>query len=69
MIKFWNRTSHFGETGRLLAFQLTVISLLCAVLTIKLCIDHPEWSPNGLTELRSALPHQMAVPMNIPATP
>lgn len=49
-------------------FQIMIVSLLCAVLTIKLSIDHPEWSPDGLTELR-ALPHQMDEKSNALATP
>lgn len=49
-------------------FQIMIVSLLCAVLTIKLSIDHPEWSPDGLTELQ-ALPHQMDEKSNALATP
>lgn len=57
------------RASKTLTLQLTVISLLFAVLTVKLSIDHPEWSPNGLTELRTALPHQMSSRMKLIATP
>ncbi|MFY9694498.1 MAG: hypothetical protein WA776_22415 [Xanthobacteraceae bacterium] len=57
------------RASKTLAFQLTVISLLFAVLTVKLSVDHPEWSPNGLTEIRMALPHQMDSQIRLVATP
>ncbi len=71
MTKFWNDTKHHWDerASGILAFQLTVISLLLAVLTIKLYVDHPEWSPNRLLELRSTLPHQINEPINLQATP
>jgi hypothetical protein len=57
------------RASKTLTFQLTVISLLFAVLTVKLSIDHPEWSPNGLTELRTALPHHVDGRLRLIATP
>lgn len=38
-------------SNKLFIFQITAISLLFVVITIKLFIDHPEWSQNGLAEL------------------
>jgi hypothetical protein len=55
--------------SRLLTLQITLISLLFVVITIKLFVDHPEWSPNGLIELRTALPHQAAERIRLLATP
>jgi hypothetical protein len=57
------------RASKVFVFQITVVSLLCAILTIKLSIDHPEWSPDGLTELRAPLPHQIDEKSNAVATP
>jgi hypothetical protein len=57
------------RASKLLALQLTVIRLLSAVLTVKLSVDHPEWSPNGLSELRTVLPHRTNSDLRLFATP
>ncbi len=55
--------------NKLLTFQIAVISLLFAMITIKLFVDHPEWSPNGLTELRTVVQHREDARIKLLATP
>jgi hypothetical protein len=54
---------------KLLPLQISLICLLLAVITVKLFVDHPEWSPNGLVELRTALVHRTDERINALATP
>jgi hypothetical protein len=46
--------------SKALAFQVTLISVLLAAITIALAVEHPEWSPNGLTGVwKTTSPHQV----------
>jgi hypothetical protein len=48
--------------SKLLTFQVMSISVLLAVITIRLAVEHPEWSPTGLrgvAEWKSTPRHQI----------
>jgi hypothetical protein len=57
------------RASNLLTFQITIITLLFAAITVEISVKHPEWSPTGLTGLESALPYQMDERIKLLAVP
>jgi hypothetical protein len=58
--------------SKLLTLQVTIISVLLAAITITLAVEHPEWSPTGLSgvaEWATAPPHQIDEAAKLLATP
>jgi hypothetical protein len=50
-----------APSNKTFTFQVTIISMLLAAITIALAVEHPEWSPNGLrgvSEWKTTSPHQ-----------
>ncbi len=48
--------------SKLLTLQVTIMSLLLTAITIALAVEHPEWSPTGLSgvsEWATTPPHQI----------
>jgi hypothetical protein len=58
--------------SKLLTFQVMSISVLLAVITIRLAVEHPEWSPTGLrgvAEWKTTPRHQIDDSVKLLATP
>jgi hypothetical protein len=58
--------------SKLLTLQVTIVSVLLTAITIALAVEHPEWSPTGLsgvTEWSTTPPHQINELIKLLATP
>ncbi len=55
--------------SKILPFQITIIGVLLAALTIELSVEHPEWSPDGLMELKTMPPAQIDQRIRLLAVP